>query len=174
MPRSWYNHVSIWAKDMEESQAFYEELFGAEVVPTPNMGAPVRWLKIGNLQLHFYGNIKPGGLEPMVETTPKYGHFALGVDDFAEFYALAQARGADEDDSIWGHPLNVLPNGQVQYYVRDPTGNLVEVNFTDASLLPEDILERAEYQKLRFDQTDDQLKARLFLEESDSVSAGSD
>lgn len=69
-----------------------------------------------------------------------------------------------------GLPLNVLPSGQVQYYVRDPTGNLIDVNCEDASTLPADILERANYLGNRFDQTEDQRKAELFLEQTKPVS----
>ncbi len=169
MPTAWFNHVSIQAKDYEVSRRFYEELFGAIVVRTPNMGAPVYWFKIGELQLHFYPTVKPGG-EPMIETIPTYQHFALGVDDFPEFYYLARERDVPEDISIWGYPLNVLPSGQVQYYVRDPTGNLIEINCKDASTLPQDILDRANYLKDRFDQNADQLKAELFLQQTKPAS----
>lgn len=165
MPYSCINHLSIHATDVAESQRFYEEFFGAEAIPMPNMGGGGQWLKLGDVQLHLIGPPRPA-------TVSKYQHFAVSVDDFAEFYRLVREQNVPEDDSMWGFPLNVLPSGQVQYYVRDPTGNLVEVNHQDASGLPVEILERAEYQTQRLDQTPDQLKAELFLKKRDDVTAG--
>ena len=45
------NHVSINARDLQESVDFYVELVGAEPIPTPNFGLPVQWLALGRTQL---------------------------------------------------------------------------------------------------------------------------
>ena len=39
------------------------------------------------------------------------------------------------DDETWGEPLRVHPSGWVQMYIRDPAGNLIEVDWPDASTL---------------------------------------
>ena len=41
------NHVSIHARDLEESTRFYEEFFGMRRVATPDFGYPVQWLEVG-------------------------------------------------------------------------------------------------------------------------------
>ena len=33
---------------------FYEELFGMERLPTPNFGLKIRWLGLGDQQLHLF------------------------------------------------------------------------------------------------------------------------
>ena len=48
------NHVSINARDLQESVDFYIDLLGAEPLPTPNFGIPVQWLALGDTQLHLF------------------------------------------------------------------------------------------------------------------------
>jgi hypothetical protein len=48
------NHVSINARDLQESVDFWVELLGAEPIPTPNFGLPVQWLALGRTQLHLF------------------------------------------------------------------------------------------------------------------------
>ena len=49
-----YTHVSIPTRDADRAARWYQELFGLEELPAPNFGFPVRWLRIGDLQLHLY------------------------------------------------------------------------------------------------------------------------
>jgi hypothetical protein len=51
-----------------------------------------------------------------------------------------KARAAD----TWGWQLVELPSGQVQLYFHDPSDNLVELNWPDASTL-----DRSRYPELR-------------------------
>ncbi|MFQ5426715.1 MAG: VOC family protein, partial [Gaiellales bacterium] len=48
------NHVSIPATDLAESARFYTELFGMEIVPSPNFGMAVTWLRVGDRQIHLF------------------------------------------------------------------------------------------------------------------------
>ena len=41
------NHVSVHARDLEESVRFYTEVFGMEEIPAPDFPFPVRWLRLG-------------------------------------------------------------------------------------------------------------------------------
>lgn len=128
------NHVSVVATDLDESAAFYADLFDAEPVPAPNFEVPVRWLSFGTHQLHLF--------QRDVDA-PTYHHFGLTVDDFESVYRTAVDRdllGDFADDSITG--LYELPDGAVQLYLRDPDQNLVEVNWPDAATLPAEIRER--------------------------------
>jgi catechol 2,3-dioxygenase-like lactoylglutathione lyase family enzyme len=121
------NHVSIYANDLDESARFYEDLFGMERVPTakfPQGG--VLWLKLGEQQLHLF---ESDGDQPTLRH-----HFGMDVDDFDAFYAKAKGLGV-LDTSAFGSPLRSHPAGWVQLYLRDPAGNLVEVDWPDAAML---------------------------------------
>src|SRR5712671_6625881 len=126
------NHVSIAARDLEASTRFYEDVFSMERIPTPTFGAPVQWLRVGDMQLHLF------------------------LDDA---YEAVRARTSD----TWGWQLVELPTRQVQLYFRDPSDNLIELNWPDA-----DTLDRSKYPELRkiadrFPQKADSKDAVLYL-----------
>jgi catechol 2,3-dioxygenase-like lactoylglutathione lyase family enzyme len=120
------NHISIFARDFEESARFYEELFRAERIPTPRFPQPVLWLKVGEQQLHLFA---AAGNEPTLQH-----HFGLDVDDFDAIYLFAKERGL-LDAETFGASLRGHPAGWAHMYLRDPGGNLVEVCCPDASML---------------------------------------
>jgi YD repeat-containing protein len=124
------NHVSIHADDLEESVRFYEELFGMERVPAPNFDVPVIWLGLGDQQLHLF---RRGS-----DAAPYY-HFGLDVDDFEAVYLKAKELGLLDQDS-WGSQTRELPDGSVQMYIRDPAGNLVEIDWPDVSTLDRSVV----------------------------------
>jgi catechol 2,3-dioxygenase-like lactoylglutathione lyase family enzyme len=119
------NHVSISARDLEESARFYEELFGLERLPTPTFSVPVVWLRVGDRQLHLFQQ-REG--EP-----PQFHHIGLEVDDFEAFYLRVGELGIR--DPAWFSSIYELPSGEVQMYLRDPGGNLVEIDWPDARTL---------------------------------------
>ena len=119
------NHVSVHAPDLEASVAWYRELFGARPIPTPNFGMPVQWLGIGDTQVHlFHRDADP----------PSHHHFAIAVDDFAGVYRRAGELGSYDRDAF-GHHFFELPGDTAQLYLRDPGGNLVEIDWPDAAAL---------------------------------------
>jgi catechol 2,3-dioxygenase-like lactoylglutathione lyase family enzyme len=153
MPAVSINHVSVSADDLDESARFYEDLFGMEPIPTPNFGDPVRWLRVGDGQLHLFKR----GVD-----APLHHHFALEVDDIGEVYRKAEARGA-LDGRTHGQHLRALPSGQIQLYLRDPAGNLLEVNWPDVETLPDDL--KADLPNLAdmHPQSEENRQARLYL-----------
>jgi lactoylglutathione lyase len=125
------NHVSVHATDLEESAQFYVDLFGAERIPAPNFPeVVVVWLRMGEQQLHLF--------QRDVEA-PAAHHFGLDVDDFAAVYRAAKERGLLSSNASQGRPIRFHPAGWVQMYLRDPAGNLVEVDCPDVRALPEDV-----------------------------------
>jgi catechol 2,3-dioxygenase-like lactoylglutathione lyase family enzyme len=125
------NHVSIVADDLEESARFYEQLFGAERLPTARFPqGRVLWLRIGEQQLHLF---ESGGEDrPTV-----HHHYGFDVDDFDAVYARAKELGV-LDSAAFGTAMRSHPAGWVQLYLRDPAGNLLEVDCRDvASLAPQ-------------------------------------
>jgi catechol 2,3-dioxygenase-like lactoylglutathione lyase family enzyme len=147
------NHVSINAIDLQDSVDFYVDLLGAEPIPTPNFGLPVQWLAVGRTQLHlFQKNLRP----------TSHHHFGVTVDDVEPVYRAAERRGAF-DDEAFGNRLVELPGDVVQLYVRDPAGNLVEIDHYGVSRLPDDL--RSQLKGLwDFNPQDDhQMSGRLFV-----------
>ena len=123
------NHVSIVANDLDESARFYEELFGMERIPTAKFPQPVLWLRLGSNQLHLFTS----GEDP---PTPRH-HLGIDVEDFDAVYAKAKEMGI-LDTRAFGSPLRGHPTGWVQLYLRDPAGNLVEVDWPDANTLADE------------------------------------
>jgi catechol 2,3-dioxygenase-like lactoylglutathione lyase family enzyme len=149
------NHVSVNARDLRESVDFYVELLGAQPIPSPNFGVPVQWLAIGRTQLHLF--------ERAVQPTSHH-HFAVTVDDLEPVYRAADRRGAFEREAFGNH-LVELPGDVVQLYVRDPAGNLVEIDQSGADRLPGDL--RAVLRGIWdiHPQDDENMRGRLFVPE---------
>jgi catechol 2,3-dioxygenase-like lactoylglutathione lyase family enzyme len=147
------NHVSINARDLQQSVDFYVDLLGAELIPTPNFGIPVQWLALDRTQLHlFEKNLQP----------TSHHHLGITVDDLEPAYRAAERRGAFDREAFGNH-LVELPGDLVQLYVRDPAGNLVELDQDGVGRLPDDL--RAQIRPLwDFNpQSDEQMSARLFV-----------
>jgi catechol 2,3-dioxygenase-like lactoylglutathione lyase family enzyme len=147
------NHVSINALDLQESVDFYVELLDAEPIATPNFGIQVRWLALGRTQLHlFESNLRPS----------RQHHLGITVDDLEPVYRAAQRRGAFDEDTFRNH-LVELPGDVVQLYLRDPAGNLIEIDQHGAGRLPDDM--RAQLKGLwEFNpQSEENMRGRLFV-----------
>jgi lactoylglutathione lyase len=117
------NHVSVSANDLDESARFYEELFGMERIPTARFQGPVQWLRLGEQQLHLFLR---------EADAPRFHHLALDVDDFEAVYLKAKELGV-LDFETHGAAIREHPSGWVQMYLRDPAGNLIEVDWPDAA-----------------------------------------
>lgn len=125
------NHVSVPCRDLDEAERFYREVLGLERLPSFDFRFPVRYLRLGDQQLH---------LMQLPEEQPAANqHFALDVDDFeAAFVRLRDAGALDtraHASAVWE-----LPDGSVQMYARDPAGNLLEINWPDVSSLDRDVI----------------------------------
>jgi lactoylglutathione lyase len=150
------NHVSIVAHDLAESTRFYVEVLGLEEIATPNFGYPVQWLAVGGQQLHLFE--RP-------EEPPASAHLAFEVDDFVGVYERARELGV-LDRTTMGYAVAQLPGGEGQMYLRDPAGNLVELDWPAVTTLDRSVL--GEIKKLgdSVPQTGDALKATLYLEKA--------
>ena len=122
-----FNHVAIDVDDLDRAIEFYTDLFDMEHVPTPDFGAPYAWLQFGDQQLHL--------IERESEKPP-HQHFAVIVDNFPAVWNRAVERGVIGEDAGY---IRALPNGVVQCYITDPSGNRVEFMCHDVETLPESI-----------------------------------
>ena len=149
------NHVSVHALDLGESVDFYVELLGAEPIPAPNFGLPVRWLALGRTQLHLFSR---------EVDAPATHHFGVTVDDLVRPYRVAERRGAFDRTSFRNHLIE-LPGDVVQLYARDPAGNLVELDYAGASTLPDELRAQLEPLWELNPQSEENLTGRLFVPE---------
>lgn len=147
------NHVSINAVDLEESVRFYVDILGAVPIATPNFGIPVQWLALGRTQLHLF--------ERDIQPTSHH-HFGVTVDDLEPAYRAAERWNAF-DFNAFGNNLVELPGDVVQLYLRDPAGNLVEIDHSGVERLPDEL--RGQLKGLwEFNPQDhEQMSAALFV-----------
>ena len=130
MEATGFNHVSINAIDLEESVGFYVKVFGMERIPTYTFAFPTQYLRLGDLQLHIFE--RP-------TSAPAYHHIGINVDDFEGAYQ--RARELDIlDTGAFFSSIYELPDGSVQLYLRDPAGNLIELDWPDVETLDREVI----------------------------------
>ena len=155
MRTSGINHVSVHANDLDASVRFYVELLDAVLLDTPNFGLPVQWIGLGDTQLHLFQR----DAEPQ-----SHHHFGITVEDLEPVYRRAEAMDAF-DRTSYKHHFVELPGDVAQTYVRDPAGNLMEIDTPGASRLPEEL--RAQMKRLDelYPQDEVNRRARLYVED---------
>ena len=147
-----FTHVSIHANDLEESTRFYVDVFGMRRVPAPDFEQPVVWLELGDQQLHLFLRETPA---------PDYHHIGFEVDDFEAAYRVACERGLFDRDA-WSPDVRVLNDGAVQMYLRDPAGNLIEVNWPDYTTLDRSVVTALRHLSDERPQSEEALRATLY------------
>jgi lactoylglutathione lyase len=156
------NHVSLHAHGLEQSAAFYQRLFGMHRIPTPTFAFPVAWLRLGHQQLHLFVRSDT--------QAPQFHHVGVNVDDFDAVYWRAREQRL-RDQTAFFSGMYELPDGSVQMYLRDPAGNLIEVDWPDARTLDERIRAHLTPLSATVHQTGDALRATLYLDRADPASA---
>ena len=151
MPALRINHVSVSSPDQDASGRFYTELFGVERIPAPNFGFRVDWYRFGDTQLHIF---------PADEHAPKRHHLGITVDEILPVYQRARELGVI--DPVFSDWVRVLEDGTVQLYLRDPGGNLLEINGPVGDLTTDDIPELKLLTEL-YPQGPETTGARLYL-----------
>ena len=79
-------------------------------------------------------------------------------------YRVAERRNAF-DDGAFRNRLVELPGDVVQLYVRDPAGNLVEIDHHGVSRLPDDLRARLKGLWEFNPQSEEHMRGRLFVPE---------
>ena len=147
------NHVSICAIDLEASVRFYTSVLGMEKIDTYTFAFPVQYLRLGDVQLHIF--------ERDAEA-PAFHHIGLDVDDLET--AFVRAKESDLlDRTAFFSSIYELPDGSVQLYLRDPAGNLVELDWPDVSTLDRDVFGDIPKLADSVPQTEEGLRATLYL-----------
>ncbi len=148
-----FNHVSISVDNLEESVRFYSEILGMEKIPTFTLASPAQFLRVGDLQLHLVQRQVPA---------PEYHHFALNVDNFEAIYLKAEELNLWDGRGLFPH-LREMPDGAVQMYIRDPSGNLIEIDWPDITTLDRSIIPEIKKLSEMVPQTPEARGATLYL-----------
>lgn len=111
-------HVNVMVDDLAAATEFYEDVLGFERSPTPDLGFPAQFFAVGGGQeVH---------VNELADVHPQRSHFCVRLDDFNAVFQRALERGLFETET-WG-PARRLPTGVMQAFVRDPSGNLIELS----------------------------------------------
>jgi len=113
-------HVNVNVDDLDAAIPFYRDVLGLPLDETPEQGFRSQFFRVGaTQQIH---------MNEMRDERQFRGHFCLVVPDFMGVFARAKAGNAI-DIAPWGK-VRQLPNGKMQLFVRDPSGNLIEIAST--------------------------------------------
>jgi lactoylglutathione lyase len=130
------NHVTLIVSNLEQARAFYEQELGLEPLPTFNLDFPAQFYRLNERQqLH---------VTEWPDQPSFRGHVCFQVDDFnSTFYRMRELGVIDV--SPWGR-VRRLPDGAMQMFVRDPSGNLLEISFppggaVDEAIFNDDLVE---------------------------------
>ena len=112
------NHVALVVSNLEEACKFYEHELGLEPIPAFLFDYPTAFFKFNDeQQLH---------LTEWEDTYSFRGHVCVTVDDINAIFFRMKELGVI-DINPWGK-VRQLPDGAIQMFVRDPSGNLVEIS----------------------------------------------
>ena len=125
------NHVTLIVNHLEDAVAFYKNELGMEVIPAFMVDYPNAFLKVGEeQQLH---------LAEWEDAKSFRGHVCLVVEDFNGLFWRCKELGII-DIEPWGK-VRQLPEGVMQMFIRDPSGNLLEISSTPGSPIDPAIFE---------------------------------
>lgn len=112
------NHATLVVSDLDKARHFYEQELGLEPLPTFNLDFPAQFYRVNERQqLH---------ITEWPDQCSFRGHICFEVDDFnTVFHRMRELNAIDT--SPWGR-VRRLPDGAMQMFVRDPSGNLLEIS----------------------------------------------
>ena len=123
MSKFTYDHIHLRSPNPEATAAYYQSMFGAEVLRTPQDGKTRIDLKLGGANI-FIAPVAPGdGVNPP-PITPYQGldHFGLTVTGFDAVVAELKAKGVE----LTREPTTVRPGVRVAF-LRAPEGVSIEL-----------------------------------------------
>lgn len=111
------HHINVNVDNLDEAVAFYRDIVGLPLEPTPDQGFHSQFFRIGaNQQIH---------MNEIADCHQFRGHFCILAPDFTAVFRRARQAGVI-DAKPWGR-VRKLPSGSMQMFLRDPSGNLLEI-----------------------------------------------
>ena len=109
-------HAAVLVTDLDRAKAFYGRVLGLKEKPRPDFDFPGAWYDIGECELHLMATLEA---LPAAERRPRRDyHISFQVDD------LAAAKRTLEEAGL---PSRESSSGRGSIFVRDPDGNLIEL-----------------------------------------------
>jgi glyoxylase I family protein len=109
-------HAGLLITDLERSKQFYSGVLGLREKPRPDFDFPGAWYDLGECELHLIGTMEP--LPPADARPSRDFHVSFLIEDFeGTKQALRKAGVGFREGS----------SGLAQIFVRDPDGNLIEL-----------------------------------------------
>ena len=123
MTKFTYDHIHLRSPNPEATAAFYERMFGAEVIRTMQQGKPRIDMKIGGADV-FIAPVLPDGKTNPPPVTPYQGldHFGLSVTGIDAIVAELKAKGAE----FTLEPTDIRPGVRIAF-LRGPEGVSIEL-----------------------------------------------
>ena len=118
-----WDHIHLRSPNPEATAAFYERMFGAEVIRTMQEGKPRIDLKVGGADV-FIAPVAPGDGVNAAPTTPYQGldHFGLKVTGIDAIVADLKKKGAH----FTMEPTSIRPGVRIAF-LRGPEGVSIEL-----------------------------------------------
>ena len=133
---AWYNHTLMDVQNLENSVAFYTQVFQADTIPYPFPPSPqyiVKWLRVGEgIELHLsqWVNDTTKGISD-VPSGPKYVgfvHFGFMVISMDAFLKRLMELSSDYKSGKYKQPvIDRMPYGAKTIMIKDPDGNEIHV-----------------------------------------------
>jgi glyoxylase I family protein len=125
-----HHHVNVIVTDLLRSLAFYQKLFGLDIIERPPFKDVGAWLARDALEVHL--TVNPSGSFRTGNVNGADTHFAIRTDDFDGALATLTANGFRED-AAEDDPMRVMvrrtgPAGFPQLFLLDPDRNIIEIN----------------------------------------------
>ena len=118
-----WDHIHLRSPNPEATAAYYERMFGAEVIRTMQQGKPRIDLKVGGANV-FIIEVLPDGKTTPPPRSPYQGldHFGLSVTDIDAIAAELKAKGAE----FTMEPTTIRPGTRI-CFLRGPEGVSIEL-----------------------------------------------
>ena len=114
-------HTAVLVTDLDRAKAFYGRVLGLTEKPRPDFDFPGAWYDLGECELHLMVTLEA---LPAAERRPRRDyHISFQVED------LEAAKRALEEAGL---PSRESSSGRGSIFVRDPDGNLIELQPPDA------------------------------------------
>ena len=123
MAKFTWDHVHLRSPNPEATAAFFERMFGAEIIRTMQQGKPRIDMKVGGADV-FIAEVAPDGKVNPPPRTPYQGldHFGLTVTGIDAVVTELKAKGAE----FTMEPNTIRPGVRIAF-LRGPEGVSIEL-----------------------------------------------
>ena len=127
-------HAALLVTDLERAKHFYGEVLGLIEKPRHSFNFDGAWYDLGECELHLI--VTPENLLAAEDRPRRDCHVAFSIEDYDGTKRALKAAGVDYREGT---------SGLAQLFIRDPDGNLIELQKRSA-----DVADRADTSQVKF------------------------